>query len=126
MMKNTQENIYEQIFDCKYDYISESQLIVTLPLQPLFLNVIGVVHGGITSALADIAMGKSLLNANQNKQFVVTVDLNVTYLKGVQGSKLIADAHVLKRGKNLNFVNCFMYNDKNELVAKATGIFSNI
>lgn len=102
---------------------------VTLPVQPLLLNTIGYVQGGIISLLADLAMG-NVCNTfeadNKNLQSVVTVDLKTTYLKGAKGDYVIADAHMIKKGKTLNHLDCYIYNNKYELVAKATGIFANL
>jgi uncharacterized protein (TIGR00369 family) len=123
------KNPFDYLLKCKYERISETNLKVTLPVQPLLLNTVGYVQGGIISLLADLAMGNTCNTFEEddnNLQSVVTVDLKTTYLKGAKGDYLIADAHMIKKGKTLNHLDCFIYNDSNELVAKATGIFANI
>ena len=61
-----------------------------------------------------------------NRQTVVTVDLKTTFIKAVKGRFLIADAHLVKKGRTLNHIDCFIYDENNQLVAKANGIFANI
>jgi uncharacterized protein (TIGR00369 family) len=125
------KNPFDHLLNCKYERINESNLKVILPVQPLLLNTVGYVQGGIISLLADLAMGNicNTFNEDENSpqsQSVVTVDLKTTYLKGAKGDYLIADANLIKKGRTLNHTDCFIYNDRNELVAKANGIFANL
>lgn len=123
------KNPFDHLLNCKYERISKTNLKVTLPVQPLLLNTLGYIQGGVISLLADLAMG-NICNTfdedDHNLQSVVTVDLKTAYLKGAKGDYLTADAHLIKKGRTLNHTDCFIYNDRNELVAKATGIFANL
>lgn len=120
------ENAFDKLLECEYERKSETNLTVTLPIQPLFINSLGIVHGGIISSLADIAMGNSFDVDENNRQTVVTVDLKTTFIKAAKGRFLIADAHVVKKGRTLNHIDCFIYDENNNLVAKANGIFANV
>ena len=53
------EDTFGELLKCQYERISETNLKVTLPVQPLFMNSVGIVHGGIICSLADIAMGNT-------------------------------------------------------------------
>jgi uncharacterized protein (TIGR00369 family) len=120
------EDTFGELLKCQYERISETNLKVTLPVQPLFMNSVGIVHGGIICSLADIAMGNTFEIDENNRQTVVTVDLKTTFIKAVKGRFLIADAHLVKKGRTLNHIDCFIYDENNQLVAKANGIFANI
>ncbi|MCM3766243.1 PaaI family thioesterase [Neobacillus niacini] len=123
------KNPFDHLLKCQYKKISDTNLKVILPVQPLLLNTKGYVQGGIISLLADLAMGNicnTFQEDDNSMQSVVTVDLKTSYLKGAQGDFLTADAHLIKKGRTLNHVNCNIYNDQNELVAQATGIFANL
>lgn len=117
---------FDAFLKVKYERVSETNLKVTMPIEPLYLNSIGVVHGGIICSLADIAMGNIFGADENNNQKMVTADINTTFLKPAKGKFLIADAVVTKKGRTLNYLDCFIYNDQNEVVAKAKGIFVNI
>lgn len=119
------KNPFDHMINLQYERVSETNVKVTMPVQSIFINSIGVVNGGIISFLADMTMGNIHKVGENNKQAVVTVDLKVTFLKGAKGDYLTADAHLVKRGKTLSHVDCYIYNDHNDLVAKANGIFIN-
>jgi uncharacterized protein (TIGR00369 family) len=116
---------FDEFLRLKYERVSETSLRVILPIQPLLLNSVGVVHGGIISSLADVAMCNTFEVDKNNKQTVVTVDLKMTFIKGSKGEALIAQAHQLKKGRTLSHAECFIYDENNNLVAKASGIFAN-
>jgi len=116
---------FDEFLKFQYERINETSLKVTLPIQPLFLNTVGVVHGGIISSLADVAMCNTFEVDENKRQTVVTVDLKMTFIKKAMGEVLIANAYIIKKGRTLSHADCLIYDDKNNLVAKATGIFAN-
>lgn len=118
-------NAFDEFLGCQYERLSDTNVKVTMPIKPLFLNTIGVVHGGIISTLADIAMGNTSKAISHNEQSVVTVDLKTSFLKGAAGKFLVADAHLIKKGHTLNHVDCYIYDENDVLVAKSSGIFAN-
>ncbi|URT71332.1 PaaI family thioesterase [Cytobacillus firmus] len=117
---------FDEFLKFHYERISDSKMKVTLPIQPLFINSAGLVHGGIISTLADVAMGNIFEPDENQKQSVVTADLKVSFLKGATGEYLVADAHLVKRGRTLSHTDCLIFNDQNQVVAKASGIFASI
>ncbi|PLT27911.1 PaaI family thioesterase [Peribacillus deserti] len=113
---------FDEFLGFEYKKIDEDHVQLRLPIQDLFLNSAGVVHGGIISSLADVAMS-NLIPADANGiQQALTVDLNVSFLKAVTGSYLIAEAHIEKQGRTLIHTDCSIFNDKQELVAKSKAI----
>lgn len=116
---------FDEFLGLQYERMNEAEVKLTLPVQPLFINTLGVVHGGIISSLADIAMGNIFEVAANSTQTIMTVDLKVTYLKAAKGEYILAHAKLVKKGNMLSHVDCFIYDDNQNLVAKAYGIFAN-
>lgn len=113
---------FDEFLELKYNKLDDHNLEIILPVQDLFINSAGVIHGGIISSLADVAVS-NLLPANEDGvQQAVTVDLNVSFLKPATGTYLMANAKIEKLGRTLIHTECSIYNDKQEIVAKSKAI----
>lgn len=78
------------------------------------LNAFSTIHGGVTASLVDIVTSIEIYNIK--KQYGVSVDLGVQYLKPLI-SEFRLEPKVEKIGKALVFTSCSIYNEKNELAA---------
>jgi uncharacterized protein (TIGR00369 family) len=64
------------------------------------------VHGGVLSALVDMAVGSALATTRTNAAAGVdqtTLDLNVSFLGAARGDTLIAEGRLLRRGRTIVF-----------------------
>lgn len=102
----------------------DNNIEMSLKIKDLFINSTGVVHGGIISSLADVAMSNLIPANKEGVQEIVTVDLRVSYLRPAQGEFLLAKACTVKAGRKLVFAECRIYNEKEDLVASSNGIYS--
>jgi uncharacterized protein (TIGR00369 family) len=113
---------FDEFLDLQYERITENEVHIYLPVKPLFLNSLGVVHGGIISSLADVAMCNVPEGDGSGVQTVVTVDLKVSFLRAAKGEFLLADATMVKEGKSLIHAECQIFDEQKVLVAKASAI----
>lgn len=114
---------FDEFLGFQYERVDERNIMVTLPIKPLYINSAGVVHGGIISSLADVAMCNTMEADEDNIQKVVTLDLNISFIKGAKGNHLVAKAQLVNEGKTLSHVDCYIYDDQDTMVARAKGIF---
>ena len=113
---------FDEFLGFEYERLDDSRLQIRMPIRELFINSAGIVHGGVISALADVAMS-NLVPADPNGvQQTVTVDLNVSFMRPASGASLLAEARIEKQGRTLVHAECSICNDKRELVAKAKAI----
>ncbi|USK35901.1 PaaI family thioesterase [Bacillus sp. F19] len=118
---------FDEFLSLEYTRVDFDQIKVKLPIVPLYLNSIGVVHGGIIATLADVAIGNLLPITNQEcTQEVVTLDMNITYLEPATGEYLIAVASPVRIGKTIIHGECKIYDDKNNIVANSSAILKKI
>lgn len=84
-------------------------------------------HGGVVAALLDASLGVCALSAVLKMDHVVsTVELKFSFLGPVlKGDKLKAVSEIVKQGKKLLFVEGEVFNQKNELIASASGTFNS-
>jgi uncharacterized protein (TIGR00369 family) len=96
---------------------------IELSIKPEHVNIAGCVHGGIISALCDIALsGAVTCNFASGAEKVVTMQMNINYLRpGMGDDVLTAFGQVVKKGKTICFVEGGVRNKQGELIAKASG-----
>ncbi|QSO46167.1 PaaI family thioesterase [Alicyclobacillus mengziensis] len=94
---------------------------IVLPIRPMVMNPVNMVHGGITALLCDNVMGMaSYMSA---KRPGVTLDLSVRYHLPGRGNQLTARGEVVHAGGQVNSTRCEVRDDVGRLVATATGSF---
>lgn len=94
---------------------------VSIPISPLWMNQVGMVHGGVTALLCDNAMGMaSYLHAQKPG---VTLEMSVRYHMPGRGEMLTAEGYVVHAGSQLNSTRSEVRDNLGNLVASATGTF---
>ncbi len=93
---------------------------VKLTITEHSLNPYGIVHGGLTFALGDTAMGVLCKVMGKN---VVTLDSNINYLKPGKGSYLLAIPKLIKMGKTTCVLTTEIFDEKSDLIAVMYGTY---
>jgi acyl-CoA thioesterase len=65
------------------------------------MNGAGVLHGGVTATLADVAVGMALARHLGRPRAAATVEMKVNYLRPVAQGKITARSHLVKVGSRL-------------------------
>ncbi|WP_329620738.1 PaaI family thioesterase [Streptomyces sp. NBC_01255] len=91
----------------------------TMPVKNFFTNHLGLLAGGILSTLIDSALGCAILSAIPEDKDIVTLDLNVDFLRPVrEASGLITvDAEVVHIGRNRGLASCQVVDSEGRLCA---------
>ena len=101
--------------------LGEGTARLTMPLPRQFTTSLGTAHGGILMSLLDVALCTAARTLHPDSIGVITIDLSTSFIGGGVGSKLVAEARVLKDGRSLIFVEGEAKNEDGSLVAKAIG-----
>lgn len=96
--------------------VSENYCELKGLLTDTSINHLNIAHGGYIFGLADTCAG---IAAMTDFRTAVTIDSNITYLKPAKGKYLKAIAKPLNVGKKISMFEVYIYNDKEELIAKA-------
>ena len=83
-------------------------------------NPMGTLHGGVLCDLADGAMGMAFASTLAQGESFTTLELKMNYLKPVWRAHLVAEARVIKRGRDVGLIECDVVDDGGALVAHAT------
>ena len=97
-------------------FVSENYCEMEAVMSNASFNPFGIAHGGYVFGFADTAAG---IAAMTDERTAVTISANIEYLKSGKGSKLIAKAKALKTGKSISVIEVFIYDEEDNLIAKA-------
>ena len=73
--------------------VDEGIMRIECALDPGHANFVGLVHGGVTAALVDIAGGGAAMTLLKPGEFLLSTDLNLRFLNAapIKGDRLIAE-----------------------------------
>lgn len=96
-----------------------------LDVDERHLNRHGVLHGGISTTLLDVASGftVSLAHDPTGRQPVQTVTLDAQFVAPARSGRVTAAARITGGGRSLSFVAADLTDEAGRLVASSTGVF---
>lgn len=86
-------------------------------------NRFGMLHGGITATFIDTAMGETVFQMTGSTNGAVTLDLKVNFITPAYDGWLTAKTEVVKKGKTIIVMHTRVYDEKDDVIATATGTF---
>lgn len=105
-------------YDSEKD-VYQYKMLITEELK----NRIQTLHGGVTATFIDTAMGLSLLRELGSNIKIVTLDLSLRYISpGVKGW-IVAEIHIVKKGKTILRLEAKILDEQEKLIATASGTF---
>ena len=123
-MENFIEEIYERMpyystigMDVKE--IKDGKARIEL-LMKNKLSQNGMIHGGVLASMIDASCACAAFSTTNFEGFVITIDLQVSYLKPVSKGKITACAECLRAGKKIFFCESKIRNEDGELVCIGT------
>lgn len=102
------------------DAIGDGTAKLSMRLKPEFTNSFGTAHGGVIMSIIDVALCTAARSQHPDSIGVITIDTALSFI-GVGKGKLVAEARVLKPGRNTVFTEGEVRNEDGSLVAKAIG-----
>ena len=92
---------------------------LSLPVETHLTNSFGTVHGGVILSLLDIALCTAARTLHPDSTGVITIDMSASFLGAGSGTRLVAEARVMKDARSMSFVEGEAKNEDGSLVAKA-------
>jgi uncharacterized protein (TIGR00369 family) len=99
--------------------LGEGTARLSMPLPEHFTNSLGTAHGGVIMSLLDVALCTAARTLHPDSVGVVTIDMSTSFIGGGSGSRLVAEARVMKDARTMSFVEAEAKNEDGSLVAKA-------
>lgn len=102
--------------------LAPGRVLCSLTTDARHQNIQGVIHGSVTMALLDTAMGHALDSLLAPGEFCSTTQFSLQYLRAVRpGERLEAEGAVTHRGRRVAYLEGLCRNAAGELVARAHG-----
>src|SRR4051812_19245271 len=99
--------------------LGEGTARLSLPIEPHLTNSLGTVHGGVIMSLLDVALCTAARTLHPDSVGVVTIDMSTSFIGGGNGTRLLADARVMKDARTMSFVEAEARNEDGSIVAKS-------
>lgn len=110
--------------NCRLTVIEPGYVEAEIDLDVIHQQQIGLVHGGVTATIADVAAGFAGFTLVGPRQHTVTAELKISYFAKGRGRRLRAVGRVVKPGRSLHFceadVYCHDEDNRAVLIARAT------
>jgi acyl-CoA thioesterase len=114
-------NLFWRHLGVEVDDAGEGWVRLRVPIRDDIRNAEGApVHGGVYSALVDMAVGGALGTLHAEAHGGVgqtTLDLNVSFLAGARQGDIIAEGRIIKRGRTIAFGEVTIKDSAGTLVA---------
>lgn len=118
--KMMQEDRFSQWLGIEVLEVREGYSRICMTIRPEMVNGFGIVHGGVTFALADSAFAFACNNRND---LSVALDTSINFTKQVLiGDQLTAEATELHNGKSTGLYQIAIQNQHHQLVAQFKGL----
>lgn len=99
-------------------------LVIGLRAQEKHCNARGLVHGGVFSSLADVALGYNAAFQGAEPTPIVTANLSIDYAGAAKlGEWIEIHTDTQKVGKSMAFANCY-FSVGSRRIVRASGVFS--
>jgi uncharacterized protein (TIGR00369 family) len=105
--------------------LGEGSATVEMTPSEDMANHAGFVHGGMISALADSAMGRSLRTLKPGVARAMSFDLKLSFISAAKvGETLRATGSVVHAGRRTAVAECRVETPEGRLIATASGTFA--
>lgn len=119
--ERAQANLFWRYLGVQVDDAGEGWVRLRVPVGDGLRNAAGApVHGGVLSALVDMAVGGALGTTHDNAAGGVgqtTLDLNVSFLAAPGDGDIVAEGRLLRRGRSIAFGEARITDGAGKLVA---------
>jgi len=115
---------FNMLVGFEVERLSEGGAVVSMTVRDDHRQIHGVVHGGVTAALADTAAAFAAYTVVPKGTELVTIELKINYLLPIPEGKVRAEGRVLRAGRNFIVVECEVRNHAGETAAKALMTFA--
>jgi len=119
MESHTRPEPFFTLLGLEIEEVTKDFCRMRLPFRPQLRTAAEIVHGGAIASLIDSAGVVAVWsNVDASVTRGATIDLTVNYMAAAEGVDLTAEAHVIRRGRSVVFVDVNVTSPAGERIAK--------
>ena len=103
--------------------MGDGRAIFEQEVSPEILNPNGVLAGPAVYAMVDYSMGAATTSALEANQACATIEIKISYLASVRSGVVRAETEVVRKGRQIVFLDSKVRDDAGKLIAVASGSF---
>ena len=115
---------YVKLLGMKVVELAEGYARLTISVDQRLDSRNQALHGGVLSSLADSAVAMAVFTIIKPMQKPVTIELNINYLKPLQGEQAIAEARIISRGRTIVVGDVDITDDTGRMIAKSRATYA--
>lgn len=108
----------------RLEHLAPGAADVSLAIEPKHRNLMGTLHGGMISTLADTATGVAMASGLDADETWTTTSLHVTFLAPGRDGRITALGRVVRRGRRFGYAEADVVDDVGGLLARANATFA--
>lgn len=102
---------------------SDNEYKITIPINALTENSLGIVHGGITATVLDTVMGTLANTILPDGYGAVTSNLSIHFIAPGTGERMETIAKIIHKGTKTIVIEGSAYGENGKKIAHCTGTF---
>lgn len=125
--QNVNSGGYNQLLGMKVEKIEDGTGTVRISVDTRLMHAQQIVHGGVIFTLADTAMSMAIIATVPPRTRFSTIEAKINYLQPVRAGELLAEAHIIQRGRSIAVLEATVYNingEDRQAIARVLGTFS--
>jgi uncharacterized protein (TIGR00369 family) len=119
MLRRFRDSISSRTFGLRVREVRRGRVTLEMRAERRFLQAHGRVHGGVIALLADTAAALAVYSAVPARSRVLTLEMKINFLAGVERGAIAARGKVLRVGRNTGVSECEVRDARGRLAAKA-------
>ena len=112
------------LMDIDVESFGDGKAKLSMNVRKDMLNGVGWLQGGLYAALCDEAMALALYTILEEGERIATISENTSYLRGVRSGMVYAEAHVIRKGRQVAFTQGCIKNAEDILLSQTWASFA--
>ncbi len=117
-------NPFFRLMGIEVESFGDGRARLSMKVRPGMLNGVGWLQGGLYGALSDEAMALALYTVLEEGERIATISESTSYLRGVRDGKVQAEAEVVRKGRQVAFLEGCVKDSEGVLLSKTTASFT--